>query len=284
VGAETVEREQTGALWALKDLPRFPWIATKVLQLFAGRDDDIEIKRFIELIRADAALGSEILRRANSVLFGLPSKIASLQHAVVILGLDHVKTLAMTIGLGAYLKSPLRQAVLRRCWRHSLCSALLCEKMAPACGLAADQGYTAGLLHDIGRFALLAKYPQPYADLLSVVMENGFSLLATEKDLFEVDHCMAGAWLAGEWNFPPELVEVAGRHHDPPQRGAFNLLKLANLSCRMADSLGFAAVDPSQPEEIGQILSELPLDGRQRLQIDLTNLRETLTGNINALE
>ena len=111
--------------------------------------------------------------------------------------MEQVKALAMTVGLGAYLKGALKLTMLRRCWRHSIGCALLAEKLAPAWGLSPEQAYSAGLLHDLGRLALLTKYPQPYADLLSVVFENRLGLLASERDLFEVDHCQAGAWLAG---------------------------------------------------------------------------------------
>ncbi len=279
---DTVEQTDIGVLWALRDLPPFPWIATKVLQMFSGQNENIEIKRLIELIRADAAVSSEILRRANSVLYGLPSRIASLRHAVVILGMEHVKTLAMTTGMNAYLRSALRIAVLRRCWRHSVCCALISEVTAPALGFPPDQGYTAGLLHDVGRLALLVKYPQPYADLLSVVVENNFSLLASERDLFDVDHCQAGEWLAREWNFPEDLADVAAHHHETLD--THGLAGVVGLSCRLADRLGFSVVDPVHPERPEQIIEELPRGALRTVQPSLNDLRERLLGKVNALE
>jgi putative nucleotidyltransferase with HDIG domain len=281
---ESLEQEKNEKLWALRDLPPFPWIATKVLQLFGSRGDDVEIRRLIELIRADASLGSELLRRANSPLYGLRSRISSLQHAVVILGLDQVKTLSMTIGIGAYLKGALRLTVLRRCWRHSLTCAILAEELAPSCGIPADQAYTAGLLHDIGRLALLVKYPQPYADLLSVVMENRFHLAQSERDLFDVDHCEAGAWLAREWGFPEELAQAASSHHDPPEDGRFGLLRLVHVACRLASSMGFEVVQPASPEETSQVLAELPKRALTTLDGDVAALKERLTRKLNALE
>jgi len=282
--AETVEQEQAERLWALRDLPPFPWIATKVLQLFASRDDDVEIRRLIELIRADASFSSELLRRANSPLYGLRSRISSLQHAVVILGLDNVKTLSMTIGMAAYLRAALKLAVLRRCWRHSLTCAVLAEYLAPWCGIPPDQAYTAGLLHDIGRLALLVKYPQAYADLLSVVLENEFQLIQSERDLFDVDHCEAGAYLAKVWGFPEDLAQAVARHHDPPEEGKFGLSRLIHVSCRLGDALGFEVAEPAAPEEASAILAELPKRALCLLQTDLNTLKEELTKKVNALE
>ena len=270
--------------WALDEVPPFPWITTKVLQLFSTRTDDVEIKRLVELLRADAALGSELLRRANSALYGLKSQVMSLQHATVLLGMEQVKALAMTVGLGAYLKGALKLAVLRRCWRHSIGCALLAEELAPLCGLSPEQAYTAGLLHDLGRLALLTKYPQPYADLLSVVLENRFGLLTSERDLFDVDHCQAGAWLAGKWGFPEQLQRIAALHHDPPPNGPFDLLKLAHLSCRLADCLGFAVVESVEAGEPAEILTELPHRALTGFGVATTDLQERLTVKVNALE
>ena len=269
--------------WALRDLPPFPWITTKVLQLFSTAGDDVEARRLTELIRTDASLASELLRRANSALFGLRSQVSSIEHAVTMLGLERVKTLAMTLGLGSYLKTSLRVAVLRHCWRHSLGCALLGEEFAEACGLRPDQAYTAGLLHDVGRLALLVKYPQSYANLLSVVIENHFSMLQSERDLFDIDHCEAGSWLAEGWDFPEELVQVIGDHHRPPSDHSSDLLRLIHVTCRLADSFGFSVTNPASPEKPEEIIKELPkpvqLDGD-----DLVTLKDSMTDRVNALE
>jgi len=284
VSGQTIESQSPSGFWALEDLPPFPWIATKVLQLFSAAEDDLEVRRLIELIRSDTALGAELLRRANSVLFGLKSQISSLQHAVTLLGLEHVKTLALTIGLGSYLHTALKLSILRRCWRHSLACALLAEEFASACSLPPDQAYTAGLLHDVGRLALLVKYPQPYADLLSVVIESRLAVLVSERDLFDVDHCQAGAWLAKKWQFPPELRRVAALHHNPPMNGSFDLVRLVNVSCRLSESLGFEVVESAEPEDPVAILGELPQKALSRIRFDVPALKETLTRKLNALE
>jgi len=281
---ESSDQRETKKLWAPQDLPPFPWIARKVLQLFGSGGDDIAIRRLIELIRADASFGSELLRRANSPVYGLRSRISSLQHAVVILGLDTVKTLSMTIGVGAYPKGAPKLTVLQRCWRHSLTSAILAEELAPHGGIQPDQAYTAGLLHDIGRLALLVKYPQPYADLLSAAIDNRFQLMDRERELFDVDHCEAGAWLSQEWGFPEELSQAAARHHDPPADGRFDLLRLVHISCRLASSLGFEAVEQASPEEPSQILAELPEWALSALDGDQAALKESLTKKVSALE
>jgi putative nucleotidyltransferase with HDIG domain len=189
----------------------------------------------------------------------------------------------MTVSLGSYVKVALRVAVLRRCWRHSLGCALLAEELSEACEVQPDQAYTAGLLHDVGRLALLVKYPESYADLLSVVMENGFCLLQGERDLFDIDHCEAGAWLGQEWAFPPSLVQAIGSHHQPCEAHCPSLPKLVGLACRMAGCLGLAAVDPLEPEDPHDVLVHLPRSVQLRPE-DLEEMRLRVNEKVNALE
>ena len=277
------EAAAVGQPWALRDLPPFPWITTKVLQLYSEEGEELDISRLNDLIRSDASISSEILRRANSAMFGLRSEVGSIERAITMLGLDRVQSLAMTVGLGSYVKVALRVAVLRRCWRHSLGCALLAEELAEACEVRPDQAYTAGLLHDVGRLALLVKYPESYADLLSVVMENGFCVPQGERDLFDIDHCEAGAWLAEEWAFPPSLVQAIGSHHQPSEAQYPSLPRLVGLACRMADCLGFAAFDPLVPENPQDVLMHLPRSVQLQPE-DLEEMRLRVNEKVNALE
>ncbi len=269
--------------WALRDLPPFPWITTKILQLFSRRGDDVDIADLTELIRSDASLSTELLRRANSALFGMRSQVDSVNRAVTMIGLDRVRGLALTLGMGSFVRTALRIAVLRLAWRHSLASALLAEELAEVCGLRPDQGYTAGLLHDIGRLGLLVKYPESYADLLSVVAENNLGMLQSERDLFDIDHCEAGAWLAEKWNFPPALIEVIGNHHQEHTVVSPPLWRLAHLACRLAGSLGFDVIETVYREPPEAVLAELP----RPVQLgpdDLEELKNRTSEKVDALE
>ncbi len=268
--------------WALQELPPFPWITTKVLQLYAREGDDVEFARLNELLRSDTSVSAELLRRANSAAFGIRSRVLSVEHAVAMLGLSRVRSLMMTLGLGGYLRVALKIAVLRRCWRHSLGCALLAEDLAEAFDVRPDQGYTAALLHDLGRLALLVKYPQSYADLLSVVIENHFSLLQSERDLFDIDHCEAGTWLAEEYEFPPELVAAIRDHHDPAD-DAPPLTRLVHVACRMSELIGFEVVEPEDQVDIDELTRTMPRPVRLQPE-DLEELKRRISDRVNALE
>lgn len=276
------QKESDRAPRALRDLPPFPAVATKVLQLLAK--EDTPIRRIVDLIRADPGFSAGILRVANSALFGVTSRIETVRHAVVVVGLDRVKALTLTVALSCYLQAALRFPVLRRCWRHSLACALLSEELAPACGCPSETAFTAGLLHDAGRLGLLVAHPAEYSNVLAVAEDTPSNILGVEEALFEIHHCQAGRWLMTQWQFPPEFHEIAARHHEEPAPGQFNLLLLVQLACRLADTLGFEVVRPDRLWTLQEIAAALPEAGRERFRPDADALRVRLASIIDSLD
>jgi len=275
------ERAQD-APWALCKLPSFPPIATRLMQALSK--EDVEIRELTGLISSDAAFSAEILRLANSALFGLEAQIDSLTHAVLLLGLSRVKGLAMTVAImKGYLRGILKSETLRRCWTHSLACAFLAEELSEVCGVDKEYAYTAGLLHDIGRLSVLVAYPAEYTNLLTVAEENSFNVLECERQLFDIDHCEAGRWLAGQWKLPPEFGEVLGRHHETfagPKPGAVGLTQMA---CKLADTLGFSVLEAKQLPDVEQIAGGMPAAVRDGISLDPEELKARIGGRIVAL-
>ncbi len=121
-----------------------------------------------------------------------------------------------------------------------------------------ESAYTAGLLHNLGTLGLMSAYPDSYSRLLEVSNEYGFELLKTERDLFEIDHCAAGAYLAQDWNFPDELAAALATHHDEPVAGERSLDNLIKVSWRLTDTLGYAAFCPDREWEFEELIDFLP--------------------------
>ena len=273
--------------WALRELPPFPAIATKLLRLFAS--DDVEIRDVVSLIRADAAFSSELLRVANSPIYGLRSQVSSVQHAVVILGFDRLRSFAMTISMKNFLRTAMRIDVLRRVWRHSLACALVAEELAPLFWkngdrTSRDRAYTAGLLHDVGRLALLVKYPQEYANMLAVVSENPYDMLDTERQLFDIDHCEAGDYLAKAWTFPSEIAEASARHHELPVKGEGDLLNLVRSAVLLTDWLGFDVTPPMPVRTITELEVALSEPARAWLEADMEPKRNDITHKLDSFD
>lgn len=273
--ASTAERP-----WAIKSLPPFPAIALQLMGLLD--DDDVPMKQVVTLLRVDPALSAEILRVSNSALYGLSRRIDNVSHAVVVLGTDSVKRLALTVALGRFSQRFLKDQALRMCWDHSLACALVCERLAGHTSHSRDRAYTAGLLLDLGRLALLACYPKEYGNMIEVARENDFDQIECERQLFDIDHCAAGEWLGRHWNLPDEMVEAIATHHARKPDDA-STASLAAAADRIADALGFSALRMPAQFTIEETLAALPLADQQAAVTDLSSMEDSIRTAISAI-
>lgn len=262
----------------LARIPAFPPIVLRLLDLLAR--DDVEIRELVALISSDPAFSAQILRVANSPLFGFRSQIDSLQSALVVLGLRRIRSLSMTVATANHMKGVLQIEELARCWRHMLACALLTEQLARSCSAFEDRAYTAGLLHDVGRLGLLLAYPNEYAEMLRRADRNTLELLDVERQELGMDHCEAGRALAEHWSLPPDFQIIAARHHDPQSGATVDLLTLVHLGCKLADSLGFWVVEPLQPCSAEEIQQSLSPQLAKRIRIDAVRWREIVETRI----
>jgi len=254
------------APWALDDLPPFPWVAKRLMATVSR--EDVDIHEVGKLIAAEPVFATRVLQLANSPLFALERQVRTISHAIILLGLDRVKAITFTRALEDFVTPALSVKALRACWQNCLVVALLSEKLARASRMDADFAYVAGLLRDIGRLALLVKYPEPYSNLLAVSGEEKFDLLMMEKELFEIDHCEAGAWLVQQLSFPPELAEIIADHHQHLDEDSFRMLHLVQSADRLADALGFGVLPEAEGPTVDEALEHLPQAARTRLGTD----------------
>src|ERR1035441_8993553 len=110
----------------------------------------------------------------------------------------------------------------------------------------------------LGTLGLMSAYPDEYSRMLEVSNDFGFDLLQTERDLFEIDHCAAGAYLALDWHFPDQLAAAIATHHDEPVPNQRSLDNLVKVSWRMTDALGYAAFSPAKNCAFEDLAANLP--------------------------
>jgi putative nucleotidyltransferase with HDIG domain len=278
----TLTLEPSAKPWALINLPPFPIVAARVMELLSH--DTTGLKELADVIRADVAFSSEILTLANCALFATRTEITTILQAAALLGLKRVKGIAMTVGLRSYLTDSLKMPALLACWRHSLACAIVCEDVASACRMERDAAYLAGLLHDIGRLALSVVEPLAYAELIHEADEGSVDVLSRERELFGLDHCEAGKWLAKQWKIPAQFAEVAERHHEPLQPGKIDTLAIVQLGCQLADAVGFGAVRQAHPAKFEEVLNHLPQAALQRFDTDREHLALKVATKINSID
>lgn len=270
--------------WTIKSLQPLPVIAVRLMRLMAT--DDIIFQRVADLIRADVSFSAEVLRVANSPLIGRREEIRGIMHAMALLGLDRLKGLVMTVALRNFLAPALHVPALLRCWRHSLACAAVAEELAVANWMDKDRHYTAGLLHDLGRLALAATYPDDYTRLLEEsdgIPAGDVVLRERERARFGADHAQVGQWLAEDWGFPPEYHGITGDHHEAQAGGSFDLLSGIQVSCTIANALGFQAAGSPSTVTWDDLKSNYPGCSWERVKPE-SDLALAVAGRVNALE
>lgn len=247
--------ENDAILARLCNLPPLNTIANQVLTLSA--DADASIDQLAAVMRSDPALAADVLLLANSPLFGFRSKIQLIHHAIAMLGIDRIKTIAFTAAMRAFVGTGGGWFV-RPCWMHSVASAIIAEEIAPQFGVRGDVAYPLVLMHDIGRLGLLKSNEAEYTELLMKRFDCPDDLVAAESALFKVDHALAGAWLVNAWGYPPAFSRACEHHHAPFSDDDSDLLRLTKFSCRMAEALGFAAVSYPKSSSYRELIESLP--------------------------
>lgn len=213
-------------------LDRVPAVAGTVMDLLRSLDDEnIDAAGLAKKIGHDPVLSARVLKIVNSPFYGIAGQVASLQEAVMVLGFSSVRRLALAVSLNHSF--PLKSAGgadPRRLWRHSFCVALCAQALARMVRVEADMAFTAGLLHDIGRIALLSAEPERFAAALAARPRLD-SLGAAEREVFGFDHAEFGARLLARWRLPAAIVRAAECHHRPdaaPTAPLTDLISLAN--------------------------------------------------------
>lgn len=265
--------------WALEQLPPFSPVAMRLVALLS--DDNVHVDQVSRFIAAEPVFAARILQLANSPLFALVRQVTTIPQAVILVGLERVKAIALTRALGDYVAPVLRRKALAECWRNTLAGAIAAEAIAPAYRLDPGLAYTAGLLRDIGRLALLVKYPEAYANAIEIARE-GADLRETERSLFDLDHCQAGQWIVGRMFLPEEICQCVVHHHDRQIPEGWDLVHLIRTADRLADALGFAILPPVCAPPAAEILEEIPGAGR-RASLDPVALAAAIERRISAL-
>lgn len=237
-----------------------------------------------DLVSSDAAFSIEVLRLANSAMFGLRYEVVSILHAVSVLGINRLRGLILTVGLRDFLRSARHDEFVRRCWRHNLATALIGEWLAEPCWLDRGVAYTSGLLHDVGRLALLTLSPGRYLHVLQLYRNGVGTLLECERVSMGKDHCELGMELLKEWKLPATLTGIACEQH-PANPETFGLPGLIAASCEASNRLGFRLVDaPESHDELSEMEEWFPPAIWTKVGPSIHELRELIPYKINVFE
>lgn len=265
----------------LKLLPPFPAVALKLLSVIS--DEDADFREVSRLIMADTALSSQVIRLANSALFGFSHEVTSVLRALSLVGANRIRDMLVTVALKNYM-APAESVVLRDCWRHSLAAALWGEALAQWYLLDRPMLYTAAILHDLGRIAMFKLAPDAYTRFLDKAAGDGtHDLRDLERETFTLDHCQVGGYLAKQWNFQSGLIDVIAHHHDTVTPESPRVRVLVQAACCASSMSGFSAAGPPREWDAARVAGLLPRDPKG-LQPPLVDMQQKVAQELNLIE
>jgi putative nucleotidyltransferase with HDIG domain len=189
-------------------VPLLPEAAATLLLM--TEDEDADLDRLAEVVRADPTMAAQLLRIANSPLFVSRYPIASIRTALSRLGMFQVRQIALLIVCDTKVfRVRGWEAPIRKLFEHSVLVALFAQEIAKKARMNADEAFLAGLLHDVGIPTLVQGLVEIEPRVTS--FRNIDNLLT----LLHPRHAEIGARLAAAWAMPPRLIEAIGYHHEP---------------------------------------------------------------------
>lgn len=200
----------------ISKMPSLPTTVSKVLEICNNpKTSPVDLNQVISL---DPVLMGRVLKLINSAYYGLGQQITSLVRAIIMLGINTVKNLALsTAVLDQLSRAKEFQALnMEGFWRHSLCVGVISRFLAKKRGIdvkVVEEYFAAGLLHDIGKIPLNNVFSKEYLSVMGLSDMERVSLAAAEKQVLGIDHCEVGQLISKAWKLDQAISDGIVWHH-----------------------------------------------------------------------
>lgn len=265
--ANATAKEIAGKTIEIATLPEVTMRIIEVVQDPRSTAHDLH-----KIVSNDPALSARVLRVVNSAFYGLPGQIGSIDRAIMLLGLNAVKNIAIAASLTKMFnqKVPCDDFSGKDLWTHSAAVGAANKLITTAIGLALpDEAFLAGLIHDLGLVALLQCYNDKVPEVVDAV-RAGVPFRTAEEKIIGADHQEIGMALAAKWKFPRSFQYVAGYHHNPLELAKENRLlavvtHISDIMC--ANSKLGLTITVESNEVSPELLAEIGLTGESMAEI-----------------
>ncbi len=233
-------------------MPSLSTTVTKVLEVCnRPNTSPNDLNRVISL---DPVLTGQVLKLINSAYYSLPNQITSLTRAIIMLGLNTVKNLALSTAVLSTIgrEDSFRSLPMDGFWAHSICVGVAAKIIASNLGVPAamrEEFFVAGLLHDLGKVPLNNRFADEYIQVLDLARLEQGPLLRAEAMVLGLDHGLVGGMIAAKWQLSEAMSVALVQHHDPDgapdeHRYIAAVVALANMYANVHD-IGYSG-DPYQ--------------------------------------
>ena len=233
--------DQIDLILSYPSIPTLPTVAVKLLEL--TRNPDVSLTDIEKLVLSDQGLASRVLRTINSSFYGLESPCTTIKRALILLGLNSVKSLVLGFSLVDLTKNIDDSAAFdyEAYWRRAIYSAIAARQIAlvtSACD--SEEAFICGMFQDLGMLITYLVLKDNYADVLAAAGNNHEKLAELENEMLGFDHAQIGAAIVEKWKMPSHVIECIRHHHalDKIDQEHKNLVQVVALGRSAYEALG----------------------------------------------
>jgi len=241
------------------ELPTLPHVATKVMELVG--DPATSAKDIQDVIITDQGMTGQILKIANSAMFGMKREVKTLTHAIMLLGFTSIRSIVLAaaskkIYAGRGGAPGFKEKLI---WENSIGSALIARGVAEQFSdLDKEEAFIGGLMHNLGKTIFNAKMPDAYGEVMAEAYNSKEPIEELERKRFGFDHAELGSYLLQQWNLSDSLASAV-RWYLAPEQASVETRRLAavvGISAHFCLDLGLGVATPVPLDE--QNLGALP--------------------------
>lgn len=234
-------------------------VRSQLLQCLTEEDPDLA--QLVQWVEKDPVIAARVLRVANSPFFGLTHEVDSIAHAVSLVGLRSLQSMALAVAVMEQFKptDAKLQSAHQEHWRHSVAVAVCTQALARRARIAVDTAFSAGLLHDLGHLVMLSIDPQRHDEVQNRMRQADTSdgsrsitqiKLEAEQAVWGFDHCQVGEMIAQRWQLPASLRRCMALHHRCEDPQADRLVWLVLVGHTLAHALDLLHSPEDQVPEV----------------------------------
>ena len=223
----------------LTGLGTLPEVTAKIIATV--EDPKSSAAQLNKLVAHDPALVSRVLKVVNSAFYGLPGQVSTVDRAIVMLGLNAIKNIAVAASLGQMFRGVklCDEYTAKDLWKHCLGVAVVARELAKRAKIPlAEEAFLGGMIHDIGILVALQSWPEQVKAVCEQAAAQG-KFTECERGITGVDHQQLGEAVASRWQFPMACRKVTAHHHSPmdapeADRTLVVLVHVADILCCQA--------------------------------------------------
>jgi HD-like signal output (HDOD) protein len=203
------------AMFKKVEIPPLPMAVSRLLAEINQPEPDTDL--LVNLISSETGIAAKVIKTVNSALFSLRMPVADVKRAVTVLGLQHIRSIALAFATMDSLPEPETRLFDHEAfWTDSLLRAIMARSFSKKLsGKQPEEAFTASLLADVALPVLLSAWTEYYEPVIAEWHDSPTRLSELERENFGWDHAQAGAWIVRSWDFPDEMVCYLGVHNLP---------------------------------------------------------------------